>query len=103
MPEITPPFDPHWPEGLKTKTAYRVPCDDNGRDGQCWLQVMFGPDGDAHVSMQDWRRFPAGDPSPCPSVRNRTFVGGGRNIRTHQALIWLAEAIRLDAEDHDGA
>jgi hypothetical protein len=76
-----------------------VPCDDKGRTGASWLQVMVAEDGDVHVSMQDWERFPEGRPNPLPSVRIRSSYGGGRNQRTRQALLWLAQAIRLDAEE----
>lgn len=94
------PFRPHWPEGLKGRERYRVPCDDKGRGGGSWLQVYVADDGDVHVSMQDWEEIPEGRPSPLPSIRVRTALGGGRNLRTRQALLWLAEAIRLDNAEH---
>lgn len=93
-------FQPHWPEGLASREFYKVPCDDKGARGGSWLQVMVAGDGDVHVSMQDWEDVPEGQPSPFPSIRVRTFAGGGRNSRTHQALLWLAEAIRLDNEEN---
>jgi hypothetical protein len=93
-------FKSHWPEGVKESTFYRVPCDDKGAKGGAYLQVMIASDGDVHVSMQDWEDIPNGHPDPLPSVRISTIAGGGRNMRTRQALLWLADAIRRDAEEH---
>lgn len=92
-------FAPHWPKGLKLDETYVVPCDDKGRTGESWLKVFIARDSDAHVIMQDWESFPEGMPSPLPSLRCRTHAGGGRNGRTHQALLWLARAIQLDREE----
>jgi hypothetical protein len=89
-------FRPHWPPGLEPLTSYEVPCDDKGRNGRSWLRVMVAGDGDVHVSMQDWEGVPVGEPTAFPSIRIRTLIGGGRNERTRQALLWLAQAIRLD-------
>jgi hypothetical protein len=93
---------PHWPEGLLGETVYRVPCDDKGRSGGSWLQVFVAGDGDVHVSMQDWEdiREEGSAPNPIPSIRVRTYAGGGMNTRTRQALLWLADAIRRDMEDN---
>jgi hypothetical protein len=92
-------FKPTWPEGVKELEFYRVPCDDKGRNGQTWLQVMVAQDGDIHVSMQEWEDAPHGMPSQCPSIRIRTYGGGGCHSRTRQALLWLADAIRRDSEE----
>ena len=89
-------FSPEWPKDLKSNTAYRVLCDDKGRKESSWLQVFVAEDGDVHVSMQDWEQCPRGEPSPFPSIRIRTLAGGGRNANVRQALLWLAEAIRID-------
>ncbi len=89
-------FDPEWPEGLKMMTSYKVLCDDKGRKGTSWLNLIIAEDGDVHVSMQDWEECPNGEPTPFPSIRVRTSAGGGRHDRVRQALLWLAEAIRLD-------
>lgn len=94
-------FAPHWPTGLNLGDAYRIPCDDKGRNGGSWLQVYIAPDCDVHVMMQDWEEMPKGDPSPLPTLRSRTSLGGGRHDRTHQALLWLAQAIRLDTEERE--
>lgn len=92
-----PPAD-GWPDGLEQLTHYEFPCDDKGRDGGTWMRVMVAGDGDVHVSMQDWEdiREEGSKPSPFPSVRCRTHAGGGRHRRTRQALLNLANAIRLD-------
>ena len=85
-----------WPSGLEVGEFYQVLCDDKGRNGGSWLKVLIAQDGDVHVSMQDWEEIPEGKPTPFPSIRVRTLVGGGRNTRTRQALLNLAEAIMLD-------
>lgn len=93
-------FQSHWPEGLKNGEFYTFLCDDNGRNGGTWLKVMVAPaDSDVHVSMMQWEDMKNGKPDPFPSVRCRTVFGGGRHHRTKQALLWLAQAIRLDNED----
>lgn len=92
-------FRSHWPAGLKQDEVYELPCDDKGRAGGVWLRVFVAADGDVHLVMQDWEDMPQGEPNPIPSLRVRTLLGGGRNTRTHQALLWLAQAIRLDAAE----
>jgi len=96
-------FKPNWPEGLVGETAYQVLCDDKGREGGSWMKVYISLDGDVHVAMQDWediKEHPDSRPDPFPSIRVRTLFGGGRNMRTHQALLWLADAIRRDNEEN---
>lgn len=96
-----PQFDPHFPEGLEVFTAYQIPCDDKGVDGGTWLKVLIGDDGDVYVSMQEWRDMDVkgSKPDPFPSLRCRTLQGGGRHPRVRQALLWLAQAIRLDTAE----
>lgn len=91
------PFDPNWPQGLEQNQTYELRCDDKGRNGGSWLRVFVANDGDVHLMMQDWEEVPNGEPAPFPSIRCRNYFGGGRNERSHQALLWLAQAIRLDA------
>lgn len=93
---------PHWPEGLEQGKLYRIFCDDKGRDGGSWLQVYVQNDSDVCVVMQDWEDIKESgtSPNPIPSIRVRTHAGGGRNIRTRQALLWLADAIRRDNEEN---
>lgn len=87
-----------WPEGLKHNETYELPCDDKGRDGGSWLRVVIAEDGDVWLCMQDWEdiRQEHSAPNPIPSLRCRTYFGGGRHGRTHAALLQLANAIRLD-------
>ena len=95
-------FDAHWPEGLSINKAYELRCDDKGRNGGSWMRVFIANDNDVHVITQDWEEMPEQEPNPMPTLRCRTLFGGGRNMRSHQALLWLAQAIRLDnAERND--
>lgn len=100
-PEGSDPFTPKWPCGLKQDRVYQLPCDDKGRSNANWLQVYVAQDSDVHVMMQDWEDIleKGSSPNPLPTLRVRTYCGGGRNHRTHQALLWLAQAIRLDMEE----
>ena len=93
-------FKHHWPETLETRKFYQVFCDDKGAKGGTWLKLFIADDGDVHVAMQDWEHVPEGAASTFPSLRVRTGAGGGRNQRTRQALLYLAEAIRLDQIDN---
>ena len=92
-------FKPRWPEGLEAGTTYKVFCDDTGRKGGSWLSIVISQDGDVWPSMQLWEDMPEGRPHPIPTIRIRTFAGGGRMLRTRQALLWLADAIRRDTEE----
>ena len=65
------------------------------------MKIQVSDDGDVHLMMQEWEEMekdPKSSPSPLPTLRNRTLQGGGKHLRTHQALLWLAQAIRLDNE-----
>lgn len=93
-------FKPHWPEGVQQNTLYEVLCDDKGRNGTVWMRVLVANDGDVHVSMFDQEDPARDEPSQFPSIRVRTVAGGGRNARTRQALLWLADAIRRDNEEN---
>ncbi len=92
-------FQSNWPEGLSPEVAYQVLCDDKGCKAGSFLNVYIDQQGDVFLSMQDWENVPEGEPTPFPSIRIRTLAGGGRNRRTRQALLWLADAIRRDNED----
>lgn len=100
----SPAFEPHWPEGLETGVFYELPCDDDGHELQARMKVLVANDGDVHVSMSKYVPGRAGEKperlAVLPSIRVRTLAGGGKNLRTLQALRWLAEAIRLDNEDN---
>jgi len=94
-------FKPQWPEGLQLDDFVQLNCDDQGSDGQHWLKVWVAPDGDVHLLM--WNLDHPDDEwaNPMPTLRCRTEMGGETNTRTHQALLWLARAIQLDAEDRN--
>lgn len=92
-------FKENWPEGVEIGEFYKIACDDKGRDGGSWMTVFIAEDGDVHIGMQEWEEIksdPMSRPNPHPSIRIRTLCGGGRNSRTRQALLWLADAIRRD-------
>ena len=75
---------------LTPRVAYtRMQDDTDGeRTPEHDLTVAIGPDGDCWVSAGGGR-----------SIRFRTWAGGGMSLRTRQALMVLAEAIRLDNAD----
>ncbi len=75
-----------WPNNLKTGLYERLH-DDHDGTGQGHLSVSISPDGDAWIktngTIHQYLRF-------------RTHGGGGGSLRVRNALIILAEAIRLD-------
>lgn len=81
---------PYWLDTVEGETAYRRQHDDTDGGTEGVLQVFFDKMGDAHVSIDNshWLRY-------------RTYGGGGVSLRTRTALMILAEAIRLDNEEHD--
>lgn len=85
----------YWLPTIKPRVAYtRVQDDTDGeRTHEHDLTVGIGPDGDCWISAGGGR-----------SIRFRTWAGGGQSLRTRQALMVLAEAIRLDnSEPPQGA
>lgn len=78
---------PFWLETLNDADCYERQHDDTDGKPEGFLAVSFGPDGDAYVSIH-----------MHPVLRFRTEIGGGGSPRTRNALILLAEAIRLDNE-----
>jgi len=84
---LTPDY---WLRSLATMTAYtrRQDDTDGARDYKQDLTVTIGPDGDC------WLQAGGGN-----LLRFRTWGGGGMSVRTRQALMVLAEAMRLDNED----
>ena len=95
-------FQPKWPEGLESRKVYRFQCDDccPSTDAK-EMSVVVSEDGDVWVSMFEINDKNHKQPyhNPHPTVRCRTGIGGGRHRRTRQALLWLAQAIRLDNEE----
>lgn len=79
---------PTWLQTIDTRTNYARVHDDNDGDRRERLVLIFGPDGDAHLWVEGEQ--------PSPALRFRNGSGGGRSLRTHAALMILAEAMRLD-------
>ena len=89
-----PIFQPTWPEALQPRKTYVFHCDD---EPQTRISVLVDSQGDVWVSASS----PALDPDKgvaSVGIRCRTGIGGGRHVRTRQAFVWLAEAIRQDNE-----
>jgi hypothetical protein len=80
----------YWLQTLDTRTGYTRRHDDTDgkRDHEQDLTVVIGPDGDCWVTAGGGQ-----------GLRFRTYAGGGQSLRTRQALMVLAEAIRLDNQD----
>lgn len=102
--EITPQLeqvrallnDEFWLPSLNTRAAY-VRFEDDSPDGT--ISVAFSDDGDGHITVLSTPSESGGS----LSMRFRTsgpFGGGGQSHRVRNALLILAEAIRLDNEDH---
>lgn len=84
---------PFWPESLAPRTQYLRYCDDTRKGG---ISVVFGDDGDGWIDV-----YQHIDPDDFNgSVRFRMpMTGGGQSPRVRNALLILAEAIRLDNLD----
>jgi len=80
-----------WLPGLVVGECYRRLHDDNDGEKEGYVIVGFLPDGDAWITT---------DKTRGSGLRFRTSFGGGRSLRVRNALLILAEAIRLDNEDH---
>lgn len=93
-------FEAKWPEGLKAGEAYEFACDDaeHGRENRQFSVLVSEVDGDVYLAAHDIN-MQCDFPNPFPSIRCRTLIGGGKHTRTRQALLWLAQAIRLDNEE----
>lgn len=85
---------PFWPETLETGKCYQR-FEDDSPNG--YISVVFGGDGDGHLMV-----IAEQDPNDHKlSMRFRMpLQGGGQSPRVRNALLILAEAIRLDNEDH---
>jgi hypothetical protein len=86
-----------WPKELEIKVPYKRMHDDNeGRNE--YLEIIFGPDGDAWVKINKKIIFLSQDQS---ALRFRVPGGGGGvSGRTYKALATLAYAIYLDNKDY---
>jgi hypothetical protein len=81
---------PFWPDTLRTGEFYQRYEDDSPLGN---ISVVVGGDGDAHLSV-----IQELDPNDRHlSMRFRMpMTGGGQSPRVRNALLFLAEAIRLD-------
>ncbi len=81
---------PYWPPELCADTMYaRLHDDTDGEDKGC-IGVLIDKFGDVRV---------ASDACQFEYLRFRTDGGGGRSLRTRNALLFLALAIKLDNEE----
>jgi len=85
--------NPFWIPGLESKTQYSTHDDDTPDSTVAILSIIFSDDGDAWVAK--WT-----DPSHA-SIRKRTHAGGGKDLRTRQAIMILAFAMKLDEEERE--
>lgn len=82
---------PFWIHDLKKNVSYERLHDDHDGERKGTIQVTFSDDGDAWISADLCY--------PGQMLRFRTFIGGGLSLRVRNALMVLAEAIRLDNEE----
>lgn len=80
-----------WLETLSSTTTYRRIHDDHDGYREGVLSLGIDRQGDVWLTT---------DKHVYPPMRFRTWAGGGISLRTRNALLILAEAIRLDNEDH---
>lgn len=77
---------------LEAMTPYRVQTDDtDGSPTYGWLSVVISPDSDVHLRTTSQDGLP-------DEIRFRTYFGGGKHLRARNAVLILAEAIRLENE-----
>jgi hypothetical protein len=81
--------EPFWPPSLQAMVNYQRLHDDHDGTYEGHLWVMFDQMGDGYLMVDQ----------ACKSLRFRTFCGGGQSLRVRNALLMLAEAIRLDNEE----
>lgn len=93
-------FEGKWPEGLKAGETYVFKCDDEerGREDRQFSVMISDVDSDVYLMAHDIN-LNCDHANPFPGIRCRTGIGGGKHYRTRQALLWLAQAIRLDNEE----
>ena len=82
---------PFWIQGLEKNAMYERLHDDHDGEHKGTIQVAFSDDGDVWVTAD--LCFPG------QMLRFRTFTGGGLSLRTRNALMILAEAIKRDNEE----
>lgn len=79
-----------WLPTLKTDTLYERTHDDHDGTFKGKIRVAFDMMGDAWVNVD----------RQGIDLRFRSWTGGGNSQRVRNALMILAEAIRLDNEEH---
>ena len=79
--------NPFWIQELDVNAFYERLHDDHDGTFQGKITVSFSVDGDAWIGIDGH-----------PSLRFRTFQGGGVSLRVRNALVVLALAIKLDNE-----
>lgn len=80
---------PVFPESLNGLDFFQVRTDDaDGNQVIDMLTVEIAGDSDVHLHIINGG-----------TCRFRTLAGGGKHLRVRQALLILAEAIRLDTEE----
>ena len=86
--------DAYWLDDLEPQVEYSRSQDDHEGDiTNGVLHVVITCDGDAHVMItyQHSGEF----------IRFRTALGGGLSLRTRNALVILALAMKMDQEEQD--
>lgn len=78
-----------WLADLQTDTTYERQCDDTNDK----ILLRFDRDGDA------WMRTT--NLSNEPLMFRMNFIGGGKSLRTRNALLILALAMKMDNEEDD--
>jgi hypothetical protein len=81
-----------WPKNLRSSESYRRLHDDHDGTYEGDLTVTIGPDGDTWID--------AHNPRTLSSLRFRNYFGGGQSLLVTNALILLADAIRIENEEH---
>lgn len=82
---------PFWLSELDVRVDYRRVSDDTSGE----ISVIFSTDGDSWIEVLS--RL---DPQEMTTMhRFRTMFGGGESLRTRNALLALALAIKLDNEE----
>lgn len=80
---------PFWLPTLDDGVVYERTQDDPEERTEGRLRVRFGPEGDAYIGIDQ-----------TELIHFRNYTHGGASLRTHAALMVLAEAIRLDNLEH---
>lgn len=80
---------PFWLPTLDDGVVYERTQDDSEDRAAGCLRVRFSPEGDAYIGIDQ-----------TELIHFRNYTHGGTSLRTHAALMVLAEAIRLDNLEH---